>query len=280
MKINVIGAGRLGRSLAHACMTNRVASSLMVCNRTLYSTQQAIKAIGAGHAIETINHAPPADVWFITAPDDAIELIATHLAHSNSIQPGHIIAHCSGVLEAKILEPVRQQGALVASVHPLRAFNSNAIHKHAFQDCTCIMEGDPEALTRLMDLFAQIGARPLAMTELNKAAYHAAATMASNYTVTLANSATELFLNAGLSKQEARRMTLDLMNNSLDNLQNTTHFAEALTGPLVRGDINTINAHLNTIQSPAIHRLYRAAGLATLLLTDKLPNNPLETLLD
>ena len=141
------------------------------------------------------------------------------------------------------------------------------MRSNAFQDCDCVVEGDDDAVQWLTTCFTQMGAQVVPMHATKKSVYHAAAVMASNYVVTLAGCAVGLLVDAGLTEQQAQPMVLRMMSSSLDNLQQTTHASQALTGPLARGDLNTIINHLQAIKSPCISALYRAAGLATLPLT-------------
>jgi predicted short-subunit dehydrogenase-like oxidoreductase (DUF2520 family) len=273
MKINIIGAGRLGLSLARALIENLCAESLTICNRHFEHALKAVNTLGTGTAVETIADLPRADITFITAPDDAIAGIASQLATSHRTAPGQIIAHCSGVLNSEVLSPLRDSGCVLASIHPLRAFRANHVPFNAFQHCDCVVEGDTPAVVALTTLFTNMGSHIIPIMASKKATYHAAAVMASNYVVTLASCAFDLFHEAGLTDEQAQKITTRLMQSSLANLQSTTHASLALTGPLVRGDINTISMHLNAIQSEPINALYRAAGLATLPLTDL--NNPI-----
>ena len=268
MKINIIGAGRLGQHLAASLLELRRAQPLTIYSRSLNSALHAIKTLGAGHAVESVSALPCADITFITAPDDAIEGIVTQLTHNHCILPGQIIAHCSGVLAAEILAPLRERGGLVASLHPLRAFRAHHVHVNAFKDCDCVVEGDPDAVLTLTTLFTEMGAHVIPILASKKATYHAAAVMASNYMVTLASCAMALFHEAGLSEAQAQNITKDLMHSSLTHIRDATHIKHALTGPLARGDIQTVTLHLDAIQSESVNALYRTAGLATLPLTN------------
>ncbi|HBI21521.1 MAG TPA: DUF2520 domain-containing protein [Legionella sp.] len=189
------------------------------------------------------------------------------MTHNHSLLPGHVIAHCSGVLGSEILAPLREQGGLVASIHPLRAFRAHHVQINAFKDCDCVVEGDPDAVLTLTTLFTQMGAHVIPISASKKATYHAAAVMASNYMVTLASCAIALFHEAGLSEAQAQNITKDLMQSSLTHIREAAHINQALTGPLSRGDLNTVTLHLEAIQSESVNALYRAAGLATLPLT-------------
>lgn len=267
MKFNIIGAGRLGKNLAKSLINSNCGQLLAVYNPSLQRALSATQDIGTGRPIATLTELPPADVIFITTPDDQIAVIAHLLANLNTINPGTMVVHCSGVYGSEVLTSLQKQGCLIASIHPLRAFRADYLPPNAFTDCDCVVEGDELAVQLLTTQFSAMGAHVLRIIATKKALYHAAAVMASNYMVTLASCATTLFHDSGLSQSQAHTITQHLMQNSLSNLAATTHATQALTGPIARGDINTINAHLNAINTPYISALYKSAGLATLPLT-------------
>lgn len=262
MKFNIIGAGRLGKNLALSLMAQGDHQLLAVCNHGFNSAKSAVAELGSGMAVKMLVDLPAVDVTFITTPDDNIASIAKKWAN-----PHGIVVHCSGVLSSDVLTPLKEKGCLVASVHPLKAFRKNLIQSDAFQGCYCVIEGDDEAVQLLTNLFEQMSALVTSILPTKKSTYHAAAVMASNYLVTLAASAMELFIDAGLPEIQAHDMMQRMMQSSLTNIQQTTHMADALTGPLARGDLNTINKHLTAIEAQHIDALYRAAALATLPLT-------------
>ena len=263
MKFNIIGAGRLGKNLALSLSTHNH-QLLAICNRTFLSATSAVEALNLGQAVENIADLPAAGLILITSPDDQIEAIAIELASNGFILPGCIIAHCSGVLASDILKPLQDIGCFIASIHPLKAFRADHVEHDAFHECHCVVEGDKEAVMFLNQYFSEMGAHIIPIAASNKSAYHAAAVMASNYLVTLAHCSIELLKNIGIDETDARAMIYPLMQGSLNNLNQTDSPAQALTGPLARGDIKTIERHLEIIHTPQIDALYRAAGLATL----------------
>jgi predicted short-subunit dehydrogenase-like oxidoreductase (DUF2520 family) len=264
MHINIIGAGRLGKNLARALVTQHNVD-LVVCNSHLESSKIAAKAIGYGYAVANLAELPPADITFITTPDDEIQFIIEQLLQMH--RPAHIISHCSGVYSSQLLKPLQNQNHQIVSIHPLKAFRSNHIEDNAFSQCDCVIEGDSLAVETLSRLFTTMNANILTINAAKKHIYHAAAVMASNYIVTLAACARTLMQQSGLTPTEAQQITQNLMQQSLNNLKQTTDVKNALTGPLARGDIKTIATHLSAITEPNILELYQYAGLATLPLT-------------
>ncbi|PWY55869.1 DUF2520 domain-containing protein [Legionella qingyii] len=267
MKCNLIGAGRLGKNIALALFKAQRITSVSICNRSFESTQNAHQELGFGQVIDKMAHLPAAEITWICCNDDAIENVVDNLAHSITLKPGSFVIHSSGVLSSALLAPLRKQGCFVASFHPLKAFKTNYLEPTAFKQVDCILEGDLEVCEWLKRSFTQLGAHLITINPEAKAAYHAAACMASNYLITLAACSEQLFLNAGINSQQSRQMMVNLMQGNLDNLLQTKHIAETLTGPLARGDIQTIALHLNSIDNPETKRLYQTAALATLPMT-------------
>ncbi|MDI9818043.1 MULTISPECIES: Rossmann-like and DUF2520 domain-containing protein [unclassified Legionella] len=267
MQFNVIGAGRLGKNLALAIAGRQLANLIAICNKSLTSAVNAVSAIGSGTAVAQLNALPPTDLTFITPPDDLISPIVRQLAEGKTIRPGSIVVHCSGVLSSEELQPLKGQGCLIASLHPLKAFAKGYLDNQAFKNCDCIVEGDEEAIAVLSSIFDPLGAMIIPIKAEKKAGYHAAAVFSSNYLVTLASVSVELLLNAGIDGRVAQQMAVRLMKSSLANVEQASTVSKALTGPLARGDIDTIKKHLDAIDSPAINTLYRAAAVATLSLT-------------
>ena len=267
MKCNIIGAGRLGKNIALALSAAEIVSVQSVCNRSIISGEQSCLAIGSGTAITTIDKLPPADITWITCNDDSILPVISILAEHSALKSGDLIIHCSGVLNSTVLAPLKTRGCLIASFHPLKAFRAGSLEPDAFNQVDCVLEGDEQACNWLKDSFTLLGANIVTIKPEAKAAYHAAACIASNYLITLASSSEQLFLAAGIPQNQIRQMIGKLMQGNLNNIQDTLQISESLTGPLMRGDTETIKLHLNAIENPSIKDLYKAMGLATLPLT-------------
>ncbi len=268
MQFNIIGAGRLGSSLAYALINRARWQLLTLCNQHLSSAQQTVERLKSGSAVATIVELSSAPITFIATPDDHIAEVAKTLANNPFLKPGDVVVHCSGVYSSSLLQPLSDRGCYVASIHPFKAFKTAMTDSDLFQDCDCVIEGDANALTLLSTLFGQLGAKVISLNTEKKQLYHAAATMASNYLVSLASIATSLLVEAGIEASLAKQMCERLMESNLQNIRASASAEQALTGPLLRGDIQTILLHLGAIKNPLIGDLYRAAGLATLPLTN------------
>ncbi|MCZ6902689.1 MAG: DUF2520 domain-containing protein, partial [Rickettsia endosymbiont of Ixodes persulcatus] len=249
MNGHMIGAGRLGKNIARALTVSKLMALEFICNRSLKSAQQACNAIDAGTAVDSILKLPPTDVTWIASNDDAIESIIKTLAQNTHIKPGSFVIHCSGVLNSRLLSPLKERGCFIASFHPLKAFIAD-VEDNAFKGVDCVLEGDDEVCNWLKLTFNQIGANIITIQPEAKALYHCAATLASNYLITLAACSEELMRQAGIPAAHIRPMIGNLMQSNLNNLQRSEHMVDALTGPLMRGDLNTIQTHLKSLSNP------------------------------
>ncbi len=267
MKFNIIGAGRLGKNIAMALSTAQIASLQSVYNRTHQSGEEACFKLGSGNAINKIDDLSLADITWITCNDDSIKSIVSILEEHSSLKAGSLVVHCSGVLNSALLAPLKKQGCLIASFHPLKAFRADYLDADAFNHVDCVVEGDEQACAWLHRSFSSLGANIITLKAETKALYHAAACMASNYLITLASCSEQLFLQSGIAQEQARQIICKLMQGNLNNLQETKLISEALTGPLMRGDNETLALHLQAMEDPVMKQLYKAAGLATLPLT-------------
>jgi predicted short-subunit dehydrogenase-like oxidoreductase (DUF2520 family) len=267
MQFNIIGAGALGLTLAYALEAKTKASLQAVCNSSLLSAQKSCEALGFGRAVSRLADLPPADLTFITCKDDSIALVVAELAEKGQFAPHSLVVHCSGVLDSSILAPLKQLGCSIASFHPLRAFRNDHLDAEAFAGRYCVLEGDTEACHDIETIFEPLGAKIMAIKPQGKVAYHAAACMLFNYSVTLAACSEALLQKAGIPAGMIQEMICNQIQNTLDNLRQSPNIGSALTGPLKRGDEQTIALHLQAIEEPTIKALYQAAGLATLDLT-------------
>ncbi|CAM2734525.1 Rossmann-like and DUF2520 domain-containing protein [Legionella worsleiensis] len=268
MNYNIIGAGRLGKNIALALSVHQQINLNSICNRRYDTAIQACHEIGQGKAVKTITQLPQSDVTWITCNDDAIESVVYQLLCDAVLKPGSFIIHCSGALNSTLLHPLKELGCSVASFHPLKAFKSGYLDPAAFREIYCVAEGDDLVCKWLHQIFQPLGAQVLSIQPDEKTKYHAAAAIASNYLITLAHASEELLLQAGIAQTHARTMICNLMQGNINNLLHTQRIEETLTGPLCRGDTQTLNMHLKAINNPKTQALYKTAGLATLAMTD------------
>lgn len=269
--LSIIGAGSIGASLGKLWSERGVVAIGGVKNRSLESSQVAVEAIGSGTPLSPDDPLPRSDLICIATADDAIPSIAAHLSGLTARLSGTpVIFHCSGVLSSAALAPLKKNlSTSVASAHPAVSWSQRGMQPLLHQSPLCALEGDEEAVALLSDAFTRIGFHPFVLSAATKARYHAALAIASNYTVTLASIATELLETCNLSRTPSLDLIRGLLGSTIENLTRLPP-QEALTGPLVRGDLETISLHLTALcPFPEILQAYKTLGIATLRLASE-----------
>ncbi|MFC3909234.1 Rossmann-like and DUF2520 domain-containing protein [Legionella dresdenensis] len=265
--INIIGAGNLGKTIGRLLVSKKLAAVKGVWSRTPANTLTALEFIGEGATISHFSELPYADITFITTPDDFIDSTCAALAQQNHLNPGQAVVHCSGSLSSDILLPAAEAGCFTASLHPMRSFANPALSVQQFAGTYCALEGHPEAVDRLQSLFNQAQAITFFLDKDKKSLYHAAGVIASNYVVTLAKQAANCLHEAQVPEEVAMRLIVNLMRGTVTNLENTLSAEKSLTGPIQRGDIATIEKHLNAFTDLSLKKLYAMLAQATLPLS-------------
>jgi predicted short-subunit dehydrogenase-like oxidoreductase (DUF2520 family) len=245
--LNIVGAGKVGKVLGCLFARAQVFQIGQICNRSLDSALAAAGFIDAGEAITDLADFTLADLIMLSVPDDEIAVTCAALVLAGKIKPGAIVFHCSGAKSSQLLDEARQAGASVASLHPVASFADSADLVRHFDGTICGLEGDPPAVASLQQALEKIGAQILAIRSEHKLLYHAGSVFASNYLVTLIDIALRAYQAAGIPADMARQLAAPLARQSLENIFKTDP-ASALTGPIARGDMQTV-----ATQSAALH---------------------------
>jgi predicted short-subunit dehydrogenase-like oxidoreductase (DUF2520 family) len=265
MKINIIGAGKLGKTIAKLLKEQANIEILGIVNSRLESAQKACKEINQGRAYQNIASLPQSECTLIATPDNMMPNIIQELYQRKAFSDKHILFHCSGHLSSKVLKHPQFPNVFVASVHPLRSFADHQLAYKQFQGTFCAMEGDEYALTVLKQLFLKLGAIPLQLNSQQKTLYHVGSVFASNYLITLFQQARDCFTESGIEPEIAKQSILNLMQGTLNNLECKSSALEALTGPIQRGDSKTLATHKDALKhDPERYSLYLELGRSTL----------------
>lgn len=259
--ILIIGAGRMGRGLGLALSLEGAEVRLYSRSQGLLVAPLAAVGTGAGVLAEAVT---AAGLILLAVPDDAIGRQAAELAASGSVGKEHVVLHLSGLLDRSALSALAGSGAGLGSFHPLQTVADPAVAPDLLRGAVAGIEGDARALAAGRRLAERVGMRPIELRAAGKAAYHAGASMVANYSVTLVGLAQRLAEEAGVTPADARVMYLPLLEGALANLR-TLGPVHGLTGPVRRGDVATLRAHLAALD-PATADLYRRLGLAALEL--------------
>ena len=261
----IIGCGRVGTTLArHLTAAGYVPAGF--ASRSRQSAEKAAAIAGSPEKVYDAAEAAAetAGLVFLTTPDNAIAPTCQAIADRRGFQKDAVVLHCSGALSSDILKPAGSCGASVGSMHPLQSFAAVG-EENPFVGIKAAVEGEPAALALAREVAGALGADPISIKTEGKILYHAAAVVASNYLVTLMRLSFELLEAAGVSSSEAFDVLKPLIHGTLSNIDGVG-IPDALTGPIARGDVETVANHLAAIRelSPDAADLYSRLGLATI----------------
>lgn len=261
--LNIIGAGRVGRSLAHMWHKQGVFAVQDVMTRSQTSADEAVQFIGAGRAVTAMSNMRNADVWMLAVPDGQINKVATELSNmplvSVFIASGAMVFHCSGALSSAELQPLRgagDKGSQIASAHCILSFSAPASAVTQFAGTPCALEGDAVATQTLQTAFEAIGAKCFDIAEKDKILYHAAAVFATNFLPVLQVVATDLWRSSGMPEPMIAPLSASLLQKAVQNMA-CQGAAKALTGPAARGDTELV-----ALQGTAVSDWNAQAGAA------------------
>lgn len=262
--VAIIGCGTVGSALGKLLrgVGYRICG---VATSNLETAQRAAEVTGAESCSDSPSEiAPTGEIVFITTPDDLIESVCVGISEQGGFQQGAAVIHCSGALSSEILASARGCGAKVATLHPLQSFASIDQAVSLVPGSFCTIEGDEDALSIVRKIVEDLGGMVSEITAEKKTLYHAAAVAASNYLVTLIHFALELDQAAGLDGETSLKALLPLIKGTLNNI-GEKGIPDALTGPIARGDVATVSAHLKVIEedAPELLPLYQCLGLYT-----------------
>lgn len=263
--LGFVGIGNVGLTLARLWYAAgyRVAAvySQTAAKRAALAAETGADAVESAQAVIA-----SADLTLLTVPDGVIEAVAQSIHLDDGA--GKAVIHTSGAHNAALLSSLAAQGMMTGSLHPAFPFASAHADPGALRGVVFAVEAEDDLLRGwLVDLARALNGIVLELAAADKAVYHSALVFASNYAVTLYAIAERLFMQLGVEREEAAQALLPLLAGTLDNLRQKG-VPLALTGPLVRGDVRTVAAHLEALErlDDAVARLYRDLARASLPL--------------
>jgi predicted short-subunit dehydrogenase-like oxidoreductase (DUF2520 family) len=269
-RINIIGCGRAAGSLARLWVQASTVTIGDVRNRSEASSRQAVNNIGAGKAVNDVAEMEPADFWLIGTNDDQVAGVAQSMSESRQDLHGALIFHLAGRFGLDVLQPLDHSGALLAALHPVRSLTDAQISLEGFAGTACVAEGSDAALSVLEPLLTSIGGTWLPVAAIDRGLYHASVSVISNITKAVAWKAQKWQRKAGLPEQTAAAVTHQLLNSTMEDLF-SSGAKKSITGPVVRGDTSTIEAHLEAVRSthPEDLEVYRVLARTVLDLAQE-----------
>ncbi|MDP9158875.1 MAG: DUF2520 domain-containing protein [Acidobacteriota bacterium] len=261
--IAIVGPGRLGSAIAVALhrVGYRVAEIISSGDaRSLKRAQRLSRTVEARHATAGTARLDADVIWFCV-PDGKIKQAGQQFAW-NVQWKTKIAFHSSGALTSNELDSLRQQGALVASLHPMMTFVSGAIP--SLDGVAFGMEGDARALQLARRIVRDLGGLPFDLDKKSKVLYHAWGTFLSPLLVAQMLTAEQVAIAAGLSSAKARKIMLPIVRQTLANYAKLGP-ANAFSGPIVRGDAMILRQHLKALTGiPEAAKVYTALARAAL----------------
>ena len=263
--IGIVGAGAVGTALG-AALHRAEWPVVAVASRDAGRRERFRTLVpGARGVAEAAALLDDVELVILAVPDDAIERLAGELR----LYGGQALVHTSGVLGAEVLEPARAAGTQLGAFHPLVAFADTERAVAALHGATVAVEGDDQLVSHLADMAEALGATAVRLVPGSKAAYHAAAVLAAGGFVALLDAIAELGRAAGLDEQGALAVYGGLIEQTLGNAR-ALGIRAALTGPMTRGDVGTLERHLAAMRrlAPAALPLYAAAAEREIALAE------------
>lgn len=195
------------------------------------------------------------DLIIICVSDSAIEMVSNQLAQFDL--SGLCVVHTAGAIPSSILAPLRDGGAHIGSFHPLQTFGPVS-KKNPFKGISVSLEGDWKCIEHLLEMVRALGGFPLQTDAKGKAMMHLACIWASNYLYVLLDAASRTGSIAGLQQSQLLTTLTPIIEQTLANAKEMGT-ATGLTGPASRGDIGTIQKHIQLMEStPDLKDLYLA----------------------
>ncbi|MBQ9763597.1 MAG: DUF2520 domain-containing protein [Phascolarctobacterium sp.] len=253
MKIGIIGGGKVGCCLAEYLQNHLVG----ITASTSEKNQQLAKRFHTS-STTTAEVVAQAEVILLTVPDRKIGVVAQEIASAQEVS-SKIFLHCSGSLGLEPLQALAEKGAHCGSMHPLQSFAGGTTK---VQGVYMAVDGDEPAQAKAKEIVELLGGNSFHVPAKERAAYHAAACFCSNYAVTIEALAQKLMSRWTGSEEASWQALLPLFKGTATNLQNTSKAGNVLTGPVARGDINTIEKHLQALPNEYLS-IYKSLCLAT-----------------
>lgn len=245
-RIGVVGAGRVGAVLAAALQSAGHEISAVAGESAASRTR--IETLLPGVRVDKPTAVSRScDLLLLTVPDDMLENVVTMLAASGAIRPGQQVVHTSGKHGLAVLAAAAARGAQVLAMHPAMTFTGTDIDLDRLPGCAFGVTAADDTRLLAEQLVADLGGRVVWVEEDRRTLYHAGLAHGANHLVTLVTQAMDLLRASGAS--DPASTLRPLLTAALDNV--LSYGDAALTGPIVRGDVETVRAHLADIATTA-----------------------------
>ena len=262
-QIGIVGTGKVARALALG-LQNHSSAPLVVWGRAPAQCREAVGHLSHAQAVSPLSDiTDTCDVVAIAVADDAIPQVVRAISEAGALSQAPLVFHVSGGSGTAVLERLRQMGAKTAAIHPAMTFTGEPeLELERMTGSRFAVTGSSAESSQLAQSIVEaLGGISVEIPEAYRALYHAALCHAANHLVTLFTGASHALRVAGVD--DPAGLLAPLARAALEN--SIANGFGALSGPVLRGDTETIRRHLETLAGdcPELLSSYRAMALAT-----------------
>ncbi len=258
LKVGLIGAGRVGIAISRA-LQNHGHSIVAAHAISEKSKKRVLEFLPATDLQEISSLIENVQTVLFAVPDDVLPDLVRGIAQTVGFKKHQFVIHTSGRFGIDVLAPASLQGALPIAIHPAMTFTGTPSDVDRMFGCPFAITTTEELLPIAAALVLNMGGREYVVAEENRALYHAALSHAANHSSTVINQAKSILQQIGI--ENPGLFLSPLVNAALEN--SLTMGIDALTGPIARGDVETVRAHLLALQGNEALETYRAIAIAT-----------------
>lgn len=267
MKVGFVGAGKVASAMGAYWISQGV-EMLGYYSRNICSAEKAAAGTNTRVFTSLAALAEEATLIMLTTSDDAIQVVAETLAGFSLNWEDKIVCHMSGVHSSEILTSVYSKGATVCSFHPMSSFGTTSSANLDLKNVFFTFEGRGYRLEVVENFLHTLGHRYEHISPDQKALYHAAACILSNYFVTLLNTGIQMLRHSGFSEENIIHCVRPLIEKTWENILDAG-VGKAITGPISRGDTGTVGLHLQRLLEEGRQdwlEIYKIMGKSTVEL--------------
>ncbi len=285
LSVGVVSAGRVGAVVgaSWAAVGHHVVAACGVSRESVKRAAQLLPDVPLLAPDEVVSGV---DLALLAVPDDVLPGLVRGLAAAGSFRAGQIVVHTSGAHGVSVLAPAAELGVLPLALHPVMTFTGRIEDVARLAGAAVgvtAAAGDEAGWSVGEALVVEMGAEPVRIAEQVRPLYHAALAHGANHLITLVRDCVQTLERAGI--RPADRLVAPLLSAALDNA--LRHGDRALTGPVARGDVETVRTHLRVLteDDPDLAETYRVLAARTArraaaagLLSDQAATDVLTTL--
>jgi predicted short-subunit dehydrogenase-like oxidoreductase (DUF2520 family) len=260
--VGIVGAGRAGAAFAAALDR---AGHRVVAATTASHSFPLLEAFEGLPRLAAADVAAMSELLVLTVPDDTLPGLVHGLAVTGALRPGQIVVHAAGRYGLEVLAPATEAGALPIALHPAMTFSGTEADLARLADAVIAVTAPPEFRVVGEALAIELGGEPVFIPDELRVRWHTALAHGANHLVTLVGQCVDLLVSAGVEHPE--HVLRPLLSAALENALREGD--AALTGPVVRGDVGTVAAHLRELAGSSALESYLALAGATLTRATK-----------